>query len=86
MIKAKEARNMADGVNNLLKPYLEQIDGRIIARSFLGYYDCKAYLKIDINTLLCKHLLKYLEDLGYNVEIYQDKDYNSVININWKND
>ena len=86
MITAKEARDMANGVHELLKPYLEQINGKIQARSFCGYYDCKAYLKINTDTLLCKHLLKYLEELGYNVEIYQDKDYNSIININWKHD
>ena len=86
MITAKEARDMADGVNEILKPYLEILNARIQTRSFCGYYDCKAYLKLDINTILCKHLLKYLEELGYNVEIYKDKDYNSIININWKHD
>ena len=86
MISAKEARNLTKGAKEILKPYLEIIEKRIKTRCFCGYYDCKAYLKLDINTILCKHLLKYLEELGYNIEIYKDKDYNSIININWRYD
>lgn len=86
MISAKEARNMADGVNKLLKPYLETINGKIQARSFCGYYDCEVQLRLEIYTLLCANLLKYLEELGYNVIINEDKNHNSILNINWKND
>lgn len=86
MITAEEARNMANGVNELMNPYLEAINGNVQMRSFCGYYDCEVRLKLEAHTLLCTKLLKYLEELGYNVILIEDKNHNSILNINWKND
>ena len=86
MITAREAKEISNGSNEILKPYFKEIDETIRKRSFGGYYDCLITTNLSFDTMVCKHLLVALEELGYNIIIEKNRQNFVNMHINWKDD